>query len=463
MRTACWLIYSALVLVCAARHEPWFDEAQSWLLARDCSLFDLLAHQIRYEGTPALWQMVLMPFAKYGFPYSGISFISAAVAIAGVSILLWRAPFPLWIRLLVPFTYIVIFQYAVVARSYVLLLPILGAIAVLYPRRVTDRSVAYCLLIALLANVSVHAALMAAVLAAEWLWSAWQSGLLKRKRGLVAGIVSGFVLLYLGLFFEMRLPPDLVPPLVDPAKHAGLNRALMLIGQAFLGGIGSKAYTLASNAAGVVILLMFVIWFRGSRAAILLAGMVTPILLVAAYRQSALWHSGIVFVTWIFALWIYFLEKPEAASRNRPMKVLIGAILALQAVFGLASIRFDIDHTYSGSKALAEYLRQTGEDRDRLYTVGFKSFAVQPYFSRNLFSWQEDGRIPAFDAWTVRLSHRELDLDDLLRRRPDRVIIGSVQADLKSHGYCEERRFDGEIWWKNGSAEADSYVLMKPC
>lgn len=32
-------------------HEPWADEAQSWLIARDSSLSDLFLKRLHYEGT----------------------------------------------------------------------------------------------------------------------------------------------------------------------------------------------------------------------------------------------------------------------------------------------------------------------------------------------------------------------------------------------------------------------------
>jgi len=57
------LLYSAINIVVLIRHEPWEDEARAWLIARDLDLLSIFK-QMAYEGTPALWHMLLVPLAK---------------------------------------------------------------------------------------------------------------------------------------------------------------------------------------------------------------------------------------------------------------------------------------------------------------------------------------------------------------------------------------------------------------
>lgn len=70
-----WLIYAAasvyalLVALTVHRHEPWADEAQSWLLARDASLTDLWGRLLHYEGTPGLWQTLVHALIRLGLSY----------------------------------------------------------------------------------------------------------------------------------------------------------------------------------------------------------------------------------------------------------------------------------------------------------------------------------------------------------------------------------------------------------
>ncbi len=463
------LLYAALVLFCASRHEPWFDEAQSWLIARDSSIHDLFSVYSRYEGTPALWQLLLMPFAKLGFPYQNFSFISATLAILGTGIFLWRAPFPPALRLLFPFCYFPLFQYAVVARSYALFLPLLCGIAALFPARVTRWPIFYCALLALLANASLHGALIAGVLFAEWLWTAWRTGLFQRRLSLSWGVLLVFCALYLLLLFELRLPSDIVDRSAGAHGAAAIvMRTLKQISEAFCGGLGSNLYRVVSTLTGVAVIVASLLWFRKSTAAFLFAGTLVPLLLLAGLKQAAGWHAGIIFLMWIFSLWLFAEQHPNAAENGRAMYLVIGILFVVQAYFGLRSIAFDIPYVYSGSRAAAAYLHSSGEGNRSLYAVGFKTFALQPYFDHNLFAQQEHGRRPALYSWKSTFDHEGY--SDLSSQHPDLVIVGNDGSADTSEldaihrlGYCEQRRFKGALWWKNAIAEPDTYVFMAPC
>jgi hypothetical protein len=52
-------VYTVAVAVLVTRHEPWFDEAQAWLLARDTAPLTLVTDALRYEGSPGLWHLTL--------------------------------------------------------------------------------------------------------------------------------------------------------------------------------------------------------------------------------------------------------------------------------------------------------------------------------------------------------------------------------------------------------------------
>ena len=103
-------LYGILHFIISLLHEPWFDEALAWLIARDSSIYQLLFETPHYEGHPALWHLVLMPFAKagapYGFTFSLVNFLFAGFA---VCLLVFKAPFKRIFRISVPFTYFLFF------------------------------------------------------------------------------------------------------------------------------------------------------------------------------------------------------------------------------------------------------------------------------------------------------------------------------------------------------------------
>jgi hypothetical protein len=103
--------------------------------------------------------------------YTGMHWFAGSIAFAGMVLLTVAAPFPLVLRLLLPFTYFFAFQYSVVARSYVLFPTILFALASCWPGR-RMRPLPAVLLIGLLGNVSAHGFVvalgLAMILAMEW-------------------------------------------------------------------------------------------------------------------------------------------------------------------------------------------------------------------------------------------------------------------------------------------------------
>src|SRR5271157_3733077 len=113
-----WIVTVAFTL---RYHEKWADEAQAWLLARDLDLRTLWFHELRYEGSPGLWHTILWVAQRvFHARYDSIGYIGAVCALAGVAALLFLSPFPRPIRWLMALSYFFVYQYAVIARSYVL-------------------------------------------------------------------------------------------------------------------------------------------------------------------------------------------------------------------------------------------------------------------------------------------------------------------------------------------------------
>lgn len=94
-RPITFIAYVVVIVCVMAFHEPWFDEAQSWLIARDASFRDILLLRPHYEGHPPLWWLMLAIPAKLGVPYEiglkGVQLVCAAVM---AWLLVFRSPFP---------------------------------------------------------------------------------------------------------------------------------------------------------------------------------------------------------------------------------------------------------------------------------------------------------------------------------------------------------------------------------
>ena len=153
------LLYSGVVLFTVRYHEKWADEAQAWLIARDLDLKTIWFHELRYEGSPGLWHTILW-IAQHWFhlPYATLGYIGVVFAIAGVAVLVYKAPFPWYIRWPLAFTYVMVYQYAVIARPYTLLAFFSFLAAAFFNDK--EHPFRFTILLILLANTSFHGTIL---------------------------------------------------------------------------------------------------------------------------------------------------------------------------------------------------------------------------------------------------------------------------------------------------------------
>ena len=127
-------IYAGLLAWAIPHHEPWADEAQAWQIARTLPLVQIF-HVLSYEAHPGLWYICLWVLSRLHVSYAGMHWVAAAIGFSGVAVLVTTSPFPRFIKLLLPFTFYLAFQYAIVARSYVLAPLLIFLCAYFWPQK----------------------------------------------------------------------------------------------------------------------------------------------------------------------------------------------------------------------------------------------------------------------------------------------------------------------------------------
>lgn len=132
----CFVLYTVLHFVIAAFHEPWFDEAVAWQIAKNASIKTILFEVPHYEGHPQLWHLVLVPFAKMGAPYElSLALVSYLFSGLSVALILKNGKFPRIVKLLVSFNYFIFYQYSVISRPYCMMMLAFVLLAMCYKRR----------------------------------------------------------------------------------------------------------------------------------------------------------------------------------------------------------------------------------------------------------------------------------------------------------------------------------------
>lgn len=411
--------YAVIVASAIARHEPWADEAQAWQLARYLSLHDLFFTYPHYEGHPVLWFVVLRALNLLGISYAGMHWMCGAIGVAGTALFLFYSPFPKYLKAFLPFTYFLLFQYVVVGRSYVFVPPLLYLIAMQWKKN----PLVLALLLGLLANVEMHAAVISGGLAVVYCIEQLRTGATKdpdrRKR-----LFQSSVLL-LGLY---AIALGAAWPAHDVARWnvAGHSKPyLMIAGQSILWGICDPLW------------LAFAFWVvcalcldeRRSRLFLL------PVLFFAIFSVMYLtfWHAGMLNPLIICILWISWpTSVPKRLPYETACKVVLSIVAAVQILWSANAVVYDYSHAYSGDRATAEFLKPYVANGSKIITTfidqddnhSFNAVGILPYFNQPVFAnWKTP-----FWWWAIKRNQTDQLYESILKSRPPMVIVETRQA-----------------------------------
>jgi len=364
-------VYIILGAVVAAHHEPWRDEADAWLVARDADPLTFV-RRASLSGTPALWHLILVPLARGGAPYESQKALHLAIAAATVALLLFRAPFPPLTRLAAAFSYFLAYEYAIVVRSYALMVLLLLLIAMAYRSRLTH-PYRYAIPIALLANTSTHGLFVAALLG---LFFVYETRLTQWK--------AAAVMLLGGLLAVAQLaaaPGERATTFVRIQPAA----AVAMFGDAFAPMFGRWIGALAAAA----VLVSATVWLLRRRMLLLLlwSWYAALLFIFTFWWIGGIRHAGLLLVLLLVILW---MAESDATEERSPARTLCFAALTAALLLGdfatFAVDRVDLRGAYSGAKEMADFLRVRGLTENPIAAHSeTTTSAVAPYLDHPLW------------------------------------------------------------------------------
>ncbi|WP_116436953.1 ABC transporter ATP-binding protein [Gardnerella vaginalis] len=404
-----FVLYIAIIAIVMCFHEPWFDEAQSWLIARDSSLTDIISVRTHYEGHPPFWNLLLAIAAKNSVPYEfGIKGIQLVCASLLGAWLIFKSPFKSASSLatfLIPFTYFACFQYGVTSRPYALLCLSLLVAAHYWNSADSKTSSAWKLAISLMfmCLLSVYGIAFAAGFTIAWIWRVFSKNINKTLNfsdilhAIKATIASNLARLIswglIAIFGAANLA------LAWPAKNAFATRATIdgnstiakcfafifvmpseSMFTSFYGDISMRRMPFDFLPIAICTLFSLAIWafaIRIAKRRKLLTSLVIPylVLTIVAVRYFTLHHAGLIFVFLLSVLWISHIKEPLSTKdipaifvkvaptkfrfiKNKAFKInlLISIILAPSLIWNAFACVNDILFDYSPSRAVAQYI-----------------------------------------------------------------------------------------------------------
>ncbi len=425
--TAAFLAITAPLVL---HHAMWRDEADPFVLARDSpSLLSLLAGT-RYEGHPPLWYVLLWTLTRVTVVPLAAQWLNLALAALTVFLFTRFAPFPLIARILLPFGYYVLFEYAVIARNYqvMILLAVLFCIAWRYRPR---NFVLLGTLIALLCATHVFGVIMAtgfgAALLVEYLGTSEARAYI---RGHLAAFFAGVLIAAGGaaLCTALVIQPsdsgwlpdwrlDLIP------AHVG--RTVTALGDAYfplpVDGVHFwNAQVLPDWAAGILGVLALVVSIlavaASPQALAFLAMTDGGLLLFLHTKYYGAWrHHGILFIAFLIAVWIRrdrvpvpMIRLPRWLSSWRFAGVTVTLAVVVQIYGSVIACWFAIQHPFSESERAAAFLSARLRSETVVVArsdVGMASLAA--YLPGRKFFYPRGSRWGTFTDWRATFSRKD--------------------------------------------------------
>lgn len=398
-RALSFIAYMAVVAVVMYFHEPWFDEAQSWLIARDSSFADLLTLRPHYEGHPPLWTLLLSIPAKTGVPYEiglkGVQFLCAAL-LGGW--LIFRAPFNRLTIALLPFTYFICFQYGVTARPYALLCVSLLMVAHYWKYADSKPSNTWKLVLSLvlMCAISSYGIAIAAGFALAWVVRSVQIAGIKNAVCEIFSNINrllGWILLAFVGFASIACIWPAANAFGSRATFSGNSHLIQFLYfifvvpsesmfTAFAGDVSLRRMSLGILPTIICVLISILIWAFAiciAKRRKMLVSLILPYLTFAiiATQYFTLHHAGIVFVFFIAQLWMFVDNKPlnfditlanKLSNKCAFTQSIIVILLAPSLIWNIFACVNDIRFDYSGSRALAQFIQRNHAENKRFVT-----------------------------------------------------------------------------------------------
>jgi hypothetical protein len=399
------LSYLLLIAFSIWHHEMWRDEIQAWDIVLNSDSVLELFQNIRYEGHPLLWFLLLWPFTFITDSPYAIQFAHFFLTAFAAYLIVFRSPLQDYEKVFLLFSYFMFYEYSVISRNYMIGVVLMLTIAILW-KDLTKNIGWISLLIFLLFQTSAMMALMSVAILFALLIEFWLKKEIWKPRFIIPFLfaASGFL-----LFIFTTLPP------ADSSYASSWNfkmdmdwivRDLILLGDGlvvrpttirFLRTSDVITNTYIDAMAGLLFALAILVAFRKDLVAFLFLLCSFGILFTFFYLKDVAGarHVGHFTLALVFAIWISYQKSPLGNGK----RIIFALILFLKLPLGLVAQFKDWKGPYSHAENVAHYI-ETRMPENVQIAGGYNYLAtpVAGFLEKDIL-FLNDGRIASYVIW----------------------------------------------------------------
>ena len=378
-----WVVFVLYLILCAyaiVHHELWGDEIHSWNISKgSAGYFNLIANT-RYEGHPPVWYSILWAISKLTHDPSHIQAAQFVIAGLVVFLVLFFAPYPMLVKILLPFGYFFLFEYGIFTRNYAIGVLLAFNICMILNWQFYGKTTCYYVLLFLLSNTHLLAIILAASLHLYFLISKFEQR--RSVKSIMSDFILGGLILLPSLFF------------ISPPSDGELNlnfwldrwntTQLVLTAQSPLRGFlpipawwvenfWNTQFLLEAHSKyswlkfvsplisiTIVGLLIFVLRDNKKCLMLFLTNLFFSFIIsIVIFPLTCARHAGYIFIGFLVAYWLYCMEN----SSDLKKRWIINSLLAIQVIAGGFSIWKDIRLPFSNLDKVGAVLTKLPSDQ----------------------------------------------------------------------------------------------------
>lgn len=345
-----WILAIALLLGTQSwltlSHNHWFDEWQALLIAARSPDIGSLLDNLHYEGHPPLWHLILR-MAATALPLAAVlPGIQLVIGLSTQLLILTRAPFERFERLLVGSSYFILFEFGTVSRSLSL-----GALMMIAFFAVRSRGARWALIILLPMvdfQFGLFSVLAIILMIRDGKWSSAGAGL-----WVISGLLAAWTVIPASDLHTTPVPVavrivhfvDFLSPLLIPAQtqentlawSGGLPWALgLMIGPLFIAFSLAQAFTTRVHG------LIFIAFLAGCAA-----------------FSIAVYPLGVRHLT-LIALLLILLKWREVDQQRLALGAAFRIWLVVIALGGVSSVAISATRPFDRGADVARYIKSHG-------------------------------------------------------------------------------------------------------